>query len=445
LSYSAGRRVLFIKPAAYTADGKINRIQKGFFPPRTLPYLAAYLPGGFEARIIDEAVQGLTGDEDADLVVMTGLLPSMMRAMDLGHIYRKRGAKVVLGGIGVFSLYEKMRASGAFDTIVEGESEDTWEQLLDDYQAGRLKDHYKSSFKNELHGLRDARYDLVDHSRYWRPPGQKLPFLAIEASRGCPYACSFCAIRLYFGQKMRFRPVGDVVDEMRRLGSKYYILTDDNVMTHVERAKELFAAIKPLGIRWGGQFDVLAVRHPEVLRLAAESGCRFAGVGVETIMPDNLDQVRKWHNRNIQMQQVVDAFRGAGIAVALSMIFGMDADTPDSLDDTVEQIIRSRADFFLPWVLTPGPGSEIHTQFVNEGRLLHENYSLYNGLDVVFQPRRMTPRQLKEAHTRALHRFYCLRNMFGRVVTAPRVLDALGMGLFFWTIGRQGRHPFSGV
>jgi radical SAM superfamily enzyme YgiQ (UPF0313 family) len=337
------------------------------------------------------------------------------------------------------------RTSGAFDCIVQGESEPVWEGILDDYRAGCLRDTYQGERPADLSGLPVARYDLIDPARYWRLPGERLPFLAVETSRGCPHLCSFCSIRLYFGQQVRFRPVADVVDEVKRLGSPYYIFSDDNLMADPERARELFTALKPLRIRWGGQFDVNAIRDPDVLRLAAEAGCRYAGVGIESITPENFGYTQKHQNRHVTMEEVVKEFREAGIAIAASLIFGMDWDTPDSLEETITRVIRSKADFLLPWTLTPGPGSAIYDQLKREGRLLHENFSLYNGVDVVYRPLHMTPEQLTARLGDSLRRFYQLRHALPRAMTAACKLDVMGMGLFFWAVTRSGRHPFAGV
>jgi radical SAM superfamily enzyme YgiQ (UPF0313 family) len=203
-------------------------------------------------------------------------------------------------------------------------------------------------------------------------------------------------------------------------------------------------ALKPLGLRWGGQFDVTAIRRPDVLKLAAAAGCRYAGVGIESVTPANFEYTHKHQNRGVELEDVVEGFRGAGIAIAASLIFGMDWDTPESIDHTVERVIRSRADFMLPWVLTPGPGSEIHHQLEMEGRILHRNYSLYNGVDVVYRPRGMAPERLAGLLSSALRRFYRLRHALPRALTSARRADVLGMGLFFWAVTRSGRHPFAG-
>jgi radical SAM superfamily enzyme YgiQ (UPF0313 family) len=440
-----GRRLLLIKPSAYDARGRVIRGSRTFFPSRTLPYLAALTPSGFEVRILDEAVQGVRGDEDADLVAFTGMLPNMPRAIDLARGFRARGIPTVIGGIGVFSLSEMLKASGCFDSVVHGEAETVWGTVLDDYRAGRLQASYTGGRCEDLSGLPVARFDLLDFSRYWRMPGERIPWLTVETSRGCPHHCAFCAIRLFFGQRMRFRPIGDVVAELRALGTRGVILTDDNLGADPERARELFLALKPLGIQWGGQFGVDIIRHPDVLRLAAESGCRFAGVGIESLVPDNLRDMHKVQGTRFEIEDVARSFREAGISMTASMIFGLDHDTPESLAASVDRLLSSGVDFVLPWVLCPGPGCELYDQLKQEGRLLHENYSLYNGMDVVFQPKHMSPAQLADCSLQALRRFYQWRHIGARVLRAPRKLDVLGLSLFFWNMSRRGLHPFSGV
>ncbi|MFP4054131.1 MAG: B12-binding domain-containing radical SAM protein [Phycisphaerae bacterium] len=444
-SPSGRHRLLMVKPSAYDAEGNLLRGRRAFFPSRTLPYLAAMTGEDFDVRFLDDAVQTVRGDEPADLIVLTSMLTNVPRAIDLATNYRATGADVVIGGPGVFSCAARLRDSGAFSSIVHHEAEGVWERLLDDFRSGNLQPEYDGGHPADLSGQPLPRYDLVDMQRYFRPPGQRLPFLPVETARGCPHNCSFCGVTLFFGRQMRFRPVGDVVDEMRRLGGKYFILTDDNVGANPDRAAELFAAMKPLNIRWAGQFSVSVMQRPDVLKLAGESGCFNAMVGVESLVAENLDSVNKSQNTRYRLEEVVDAFHAAGIPFTASLIFGLDHDTPEVIDWTVHRMAAGGVDLVLPWVLTPGPGSRLFDDLKADGRILHENFSLYNGVDVVFHPRQMTPRQLQEAYWRSLRRLYTLGRSVGRSLRSPRKLDTLGFNLYFWHTIRKGRHPFTGA
>lgn len=441
----SNQRILFIKPSYYDTSGKVVTGRKAFFPSRTLPYLAALTPTGFQLRIQDDYLDPVQGTEEADVVVMTGLLPNIPRAMDIGKMFRKRNIPVIIGGIGIMSVGKEATACGSFSTVVNGEAEPIWANVIEDYAANRLQPYYEAGRAAELNDLPLPRYDLLNMQRYMRLPGERSPFLCVETARGCPHSCSFCAVSMFFGRDVRFRPVGDVVREMRELGARYYILTDDNLIVDPARALELFKAMKPLGLSWAGQFDVNAARHPDVLRAMGESGCAHAVVGIESLEYNNLASVNKLQNTRLPLEDVVAAFRNAGIAFTASLVLGLDYDTPETIQAMVEQLIRSGAEFILPWVLVPGPGSVVYEQFKSEHRLLHENYSLYNGVDVVFRPKGMTSEQLFKSQRNAMQQFYALRRSVPRAWKANRKLDVLGLSLYFWQAVRRGRHPFTGA
>lgn len=411
-----------------------------------MPYLAALTPKGYDVTIVDDSVREVPVSDAFDLAVFSGMLCNVPRAMDIAREFRNIGVKTVAGGIGVFSLGKQMEESAAFDSVVSGEAEMIWEQVLGDFRRGKLKPKYDGGRTADLASLPVARYDLMDLSRYWRIPFEPRPFLTVETSRGCPFDCRFCGVSLFFGREMRFRPVGDVVDEIKRIGAKWLVITDDNAGANPERASELFKALKPLDIKWAAQFSMDAVHHPEMLKLAGDAGCRHAVVGVESLNNDNLETMRKTQNLKVDINDAVRAFHDAGIAFTASMIFGMDHDTPESIDDSVKRLLESGADFCLPWVLTLGPGSRIFDEYKSEGRLLHENYSLYNGTEVCFRPKLMTSEQLEESARRAMRAFYRLPRCLSRGWRARKYSAEVGaLSMYFWYCAGRGRHPFTGA
>ncbi len=438
-------RLLLVRPSTYDRRGDLVRGRKAFLPSRTLPYLAALTPPEFDVRIVDDLVQEVPVDTDADAVVMSGLLTNVPRAMDLAREFHRRGKPVIIGGMAVFSRGEQMAASGQFASVVHGEAEAVWPQVLDDLRRGELRPVYDGGRAADLAGLPVARYDLLDLRRYHKAPLSSKPFYTVETSRGCPYNCDFCGVSLFFGRQMRYRPVGDVVEEIRSLGARSLIITDDNVTANPDRAAELFRALAPLGVRWSGQFAMDALARPDVLKLAGQAGCRHAVVGVESLLEDNLRDVNKKQNLGASLDEAVGIFHDAGISFTASMILGLDHDTPETIDWTVARVLESGADFLLPWILTPGPGSAIFDDMKAQGRLLHENFSLYNGTEVVFTPRRMTPGQLQQSATRAMQTFYRLGPCLRRGLAASHRMETLALNLYFRHSVRKGMHPFTGV
>ncbi|MFP4214731.1 MAG: B12-binding domain-containing radical SAM protein [Phycisphaerae bacterium] len=436
------RRLLLIKPSAYDAQGQLLRGKRGFFPSRTLPYLAALSGSEWDVRIVDDAVQEIPVDADVSAAVFTGMLTNVPRAIDLARQFHQRGTTTIIGGPGVFSRASQLRDSGAFDCIFHGEAESHWATMLDDLAADQLAEEYQGRHV-PLNNLPLPRYDLVDMHRYVRPPLSPTPLLSVETARGCPHNCRFCGVSLFFGRQMRFRPVADVVEEIRALGGKYFILVDDNLTADPARSAELFSAIKPLKIRWGGQFAMNIVDHPDVLRLAAESGCMNAMVGVESLLADNLRDAHKPQNVRHEIRHVVETFHAAGVPFTASLIFGLDHDTPESIAWTTREMIEAGVDLILPWVLTPGPGSLLFDELQRDGRILHENFSLYNGVDVVFRPARMSPSQLEQAYWDSMRTLYTLPRSVGRAIRSPRKAATAAFNLYFWNTIRRGRHPFT--
>jgi len=234
-----------------------------------------------------------------------------------------------------------------------------------------------------------------------------------------------------------------VVEEIRACKGRYIVFTDDNIGIHPERARELFLAVKSLGIRWFGQFDCGIAKHPELLRLAGESGCLSGFVGVESLDPDNLLSVNKAHNVRVGIGELAACFRQAGVALMTSMIFGLDHDTKESIADTVEELIRNRIECFVPWLLMPTPATPLYDQCKQEGRLLHEDYSRYDINHVVCRPRRMTVPELEDSFWRGFRRFYSLPSILYRLAGKKDFLLGLLFNLYYRSQVRQHIHPFS--
>ena len=345
------KKLTFIYPSSYDEHNRLIKNKKAFFPARTLPYLAGITPKRYHVRIIEELIDDINFDDDTDLVALTGMVRHMPRAIDIAREFRKRGKTVIVGGVGTYSLQNWIEESKAFDSIIVGEVDKQWENILDDFECGKLKSKYEIFDHPELTNLAPARFDLLNLKKYKKSFfDRKNPILPIETSRGCPHDCKFCLVTRYFGPKMRYRPINDVVQEIKYYGAKDIVFTDDNIIVNLTRARELFLAIKPLGIKWFGQFESQVVRHPDLLRLAAESGCRNAFVGVESLNNMNLHSAGKSRNTKVEFKDLVKSFKNVGIPLIASLIFGMDYDTPESIAWTIEQMIQYDVDFIFPWI-----------------------------------------------------------------------------------------------
>ena len=441
------KKILFIYPSSYDSQHCIIKSRKSFIPSRTLPYLAALTPKRFETRIIDEVVDNINFDEDTDLVVLTGMLRHIPRAIDIAKEFRKRKTPSIIGGVGAFAIRDTIVKSGAFDSHIIGEVDNLWESILDDFDKGQLKAQYECTNPPSLDGLPPARFDLIDRKKYLSAFWDiRNSITLIETSRGCPRDCKFCLVTKYFGKKMRYRPIGEVIEEIKHHGSKFVMFTDDNIAVNITRARELFLALKPLGIQWLAQFETSVASQPELLRLAYESGCASAFVGIESLTHSNLNSINKSQNTKMAFKDIVKSFKKARIPLLASLIFGMDDDTLDSIDWTIEEMIQNKANVIIPWLLTPIPGTISYDELKRQGRIIHENYSQYTFYQAVIRPNHMTPDELEKAFWKGMKRFYSpllilKRFLLSEMEDMPGLLYHI---YFYWKI-RKGIHPFDSV
>lgn len=211
----AKKKILFVYPTSYDIRNNLIKSIRSFVPSRTLPYLAALTPARYDVRIVDELVDDVDFEEDVDLVALTGMLRHMPRAIDIAKEFRKRGVPSIIGGVGAFSVRDMIEKSGVFESFVIGEVDETWPDILDDFDKGRLKRRYECPAPPLLSGLPHARFELLNRKKYLMSfANTKDPVMLIETSRGCPHNCRFCLVTRYFGKKMRYRPVGEVINEM---------------------------------------------------------------------------------------------------------------------------------------------------------------------------------------------------------------------------------------
>ncbi len=437
-------KVLIVYPSHYNEKGALIKIRKALLVPRILPYLAALTPPGYDVRLLNEVVEDLDFDMDVDLVALTGMICHMPRAVEIAREFRRRGKTTVYGGVAAYTFQDQL--SGVFDSLVPGEAEGIWPRLLADFERGALQPLYENAAAPALDGLPLPRYDLINPKHYLNSRYDKQhPIYSLETSRGCPHNCDFCLVTRFFGKRMRFRPIDEVVAEIKHCGAKYLFLSDDNIAVAPARARELFIALAPLGVKWIGQFETSAARDPELLRLAAAAGCTAAFLGVESLNQDNLRAVNKPQRDHGDIRDVVKAFTAAGISVTASVIFGLDADTPASIADTARELADAGVQIMMPWIITPLPRTRFFDRCVQQSAFLHTNYNLYDAMHPVIRHHGMSPAQLEQAYWKAAAQFYSLPNIFKRVgrLRAGRI-KRLGIQLYHRHKFRQRRHPWAG-
>lgn len=224
--------------------------------------VAASMPDDVETRIIDENVEPVDFDTDADLIGISFMTFNAPRAYELAARFRDRGKPVVFGGYHPSFLPNE--AIAHCDSVCVGEAEISVPRMIADFRAGDLKPIYRSEPVDLSELPRPAR-DLLQPRRYLTPN-------VLQATRGCPYRCKFCSIAAFHGYRIRTRPVDAVLDELRGMG-RQVVFMDDNIIGDRDYTLELFNAMIPLRKRWFSQCGIHIADDEELLRAAVRSGC----------------------------------------------------------------------------------------------------------------------------------------------------------------------------
>jgi len=411
------------------------------FPRLSLPVLASLCPPETEIKIIDEYFEEINFGEPVDLVGISFMTSQAPRAYQIGDEFRKRGKKVVMGGIHASALPKESLAHA--DAVVVGEAEGIWATVLEDFTKGIMKGVYRSPQFPSLNGLPIPRYDLLQKNRYRL---LKINF-PIQATRGCPFLCEFCSVSRFWGNQIRFRPVEEVVQEIQKTGLKKMFFIDDNITGHRTYARELFRALIPLKIRWVGQAPLSLAKDEELLSLAADSGCAVLFMGIESLSESNLASIGKGLFKAQEISQLFRRLREKGIQIHASIIFGLDGDGPDVFHETVQFLIREKVAYSEFFLLTPLPGTNLQKRLEAEDRILSYDWSHYDCFHAVFQPLKMDRESLEKGLWDAYREFYSTRSIFQRLIGNPwgrRSLRTMMSNFYYQRLLRKGRYPFLG-
>ena len=415
-----GLKVKMILPALTEAKSPYWRpIKYSLFPPLGLATLAGYFYPEDEVVIQDEHVEALDLDDNPDLVVIQVYITSANRAYEIADHYRAKGAYVCLGGLHVTSLPDE--AARHADTIFIGPGEDTWPDFLADIHTWAPRRVYVSR-QRTLVGAPPVRRDLIKRHLYLVPN-------SLVVSRGCPHHCDFCYKDSFFqgGWSFYTQAVDAALSEIERLPGRHLFFLDDNLFGDPRFAAALFDGMRGMGRLWQAAATVNAILKPGLLEKAAACGLRSLFVGFESLNPENLRLQRKFHNlgSGSPYEAAIRRLHDRGVMVNASFVFGMDEDDPDVFERTVAWAVTQGVETATFHILTPYPGTRLHQRMAAEGRILTQDWDLYDTRHAVFQPRRMTPQELEAGYWRAYHDFYRWSSIFQAAWAHPALAGKL--------------------
>ena len=406
--------LLLVQPTQYSADGRtLVKQRRLHLPGLALPLLAATVPDHWKVRLALEVIDPIDFDAPWDLVGIGGMGHALFRGMEIAREFRRRGKRVFFGGL-MASLVPELVLEHA-ESVVVGDGERALPRLLADFEAGRPLQRTYSEPLESLAGLPVPRYDLLAAKRI----GGMLP---VQAGRGCTHDCSFCSIAAVFRQRYLSRPVADVVRDVkavRALGYRRFLLIDDNIVSDPSYFLELCEALRPLRMTWASQCSISIARSDELLAEARRAGCRILSFGIETIQQQGLESVGKPWVRAEEHGPLLRKVARAGILPSTEMMFGLDGDSAQTMEDTLAFVERERLPIPRFYVMTPIPGTPLFDELRRNGRLLHEDFSRYTGYQCVHQPLDLSSEELDRRYDELNRSVYSLGSILRRTLLNP--------------------------
>jgi len=378
-------RILLIKPKWFVHGGHYRYLEHVRFTPLSLGILAA-LSEGHEVRIVDGDWEAIPREASFDLVGITATTFTSERAYDLAREFSQSGAKVVLGGVHPSILPDECGSHA--DSVVVGEAEYVWKDVLADADRGRMKAVYSAPRPTDMDDVPFPRRDLMNDPSW---------LTCVQATRGCPNSCRYCYLPSVSWRAFRKRSIELVNEELRRVRQKVVFFVDDNLFADREYALALFKSVAGLGKSIAVQAPTMIGGDDELLDALAEAGCFNLQVGFQSFSPKSLKWASVEHNRVAGYRGLVKKLHARGILVTGFFMFGFDTDDLNTFDHTVEMIKRIDVDEAHLYILTPYPGTSLYVQLKEEGRILPGRQRTQFGWShAVFQPKRMSPSELEE-------------------------------------------------
>ena len=412
----------------YPSQRKSNPGLKWWKQPRSHRYpglglltVAALCPSYARIKLVDDDYEEINAKEDTDLVGISVLTINALRAYEISRIFRENNKTVVFGGMHVTACPEE--AGKHADAIVIGEAEDTWPVLLQDFEEGKLKKVYRSSNSSDLINMPQPRRDLLDKKKY-------ITVNTVQATRGCPFNCEFCSITSLFGHRTRFRPVEEVIEEIKSLEGKIFLLNDDNIAQMGGYYKKLFHRLIPLKKKWAGNASWNIAKDEETLKLLEKSGCRGLFIGFESLESQpGVKKIAASADNALLYKKTVQKLHERQIKVIGAFIFGFDHEDESVFDRTLEFILDSQIDAAQLNVLTPFPGTLLYQRLKKEGRITESSWNNYMTSHLCFQLKYMSEKTFMEKFTRIKRKFHSYPNIGVRILRAAKTSTPFELGI----------------
>ncbi len=415
-------KITFILPAIGKKPGK-KYIGTWKMEPLTIAVLKALTPPEIETELFDDRLELIDYDTRTDLVCITVESYTAKRSYRIAQRFRERGIPVVMGGYHVTLCPEE--AAEYCDSVLVGNAESVWLEMLTDAQGGTLKPLYRGSV---------GAYDVQPDKSIFEGKGY-LPVSLVETGRGCCHSCEFCSISRFYCSKYYCRDHALIVDDIRKSKHRYTFLVDDNLVADRRNAMKLFEDITPLGIKWAGQGTLSMAKDENLLKTMKKSGCEIILIGFESLNKENLQQMNKSFNYALgERDELVKRIHDAGIGIYATFVFGYDNDDERTIHDALE--FAKKHNFYTAAFnhLLPFPNTALYDRLKADNRLIYDKWWLadgYNYGELAFHPKLVTAEKMSQLCRDARKEFSAPKTVLSRGFASLGRTSPLLWGLFW--------------
>ncbi len=371
----------------YPKWAKLFRQTEFHLPPHGPVVFAAALPDYVDVEFIDENLEGIDFDEQVDMVGISMMLTvQVKRGWEIADRFRKKGVKVIFGGIATMLHAEETMKHA--DSVFLGEAESRMEQVLADFRQGELKPCYNyMDNRPDIALVGPARRDILNRKLYNYKGVQMVDL--VHASRGCRFNCYPCAVSYLGGRDFRPRPIDQAVAEMAGIDNNRMFIVDNSLAQDSQWEKDLFREMIPLKKKWCSH---PIEDKPEILDLAARAGAWYVYQAVFDTSDYIRERIKRYHDH--------------GIGVEGTILLGLDSHSEDFIKELIDFLLDIELDLAEFTVLTPFPHTKAYKELEEQGRILTKNWNDYSADKVVYQPKQMSPERLQELLDLAWNSFY---------------------------------------